>query len=285
VSVSQLARLGISDDAVNSRVRTGRLHRVHVGVYSVGHALLMLRGRWMAAVLACGEGAVLSHVDAAALWGLIEPRGTKIHVTVSTRNGRRRPGLTIHRSQLHPDDRDCVDEIPVTSVSRTLLDLTTTFSPAQLRRAYEGAERRGELDIRSIERLLRRSNGRRGIAALRTLIDYDPAPALDAMSELELLFLDLVRDAGLPSPAGNVLVENYLVDAYWPAARLVVELDSYEFHSGRRVFERDHRKIADLRLAEYEVLPLTYRQVTEDPTWVASTVRRHLNRAAAKVNV
>lgn len=234
----------------------------------------------MAAVLACGEGAVLSHVDAAALLDLIEPRGTTIHVTVATRNGRHRPGLAIHRSRLHPDDRDVEAGIPVTSVSRTLLDLADTFSPTQLRRAYEQAEKNRLLDLRSIRALVARSNGRRGASKLCALLDYDPTAATDAKSDLELLFLDHLRDARLPLPSTNVLVEGYLVDAFWPEARLVVELDSYEFHSDRETFERDRRKIADLRLAGFDALPFTHRQLTEEPAWVVDTVRAHLRRAA-----
>lgn len=281
VSIRQLLALGITHDAVWARVAAGRLHRIHVGVYAVGHAKLSLRGRWMAAVLAYGRGALLSHRDAAALWGIRAVTDGSIDVTMDTRAGRaRRPGLTPHRCQIHSEDRKRLDGIPVTSVSRTLLDLAEVLDPHGLQRAYEEAARIRALDVGAIERLLARSNGRRGVGALRALLDYDPGPAADAVSELERLFCDLIRDAGLPMPSVNVLVEGFLVDAYWPAARLVVELDGYEYHRDREAFERDHAKLGRLRLAGYEVLPLTYLQVTEEPEWVVGAVRSLLERVA-----
>lgn len=286
VSLAQLCALGLAAGAVRERVAAGRLHRVYRGVYAVGHANLSLRGRWMAAVLAFGPEAVLSHWDAAALWDLVRPRGTQFHVTTDTRAGiPRREGLTPHRSRMHPEDRERMDGIPVTSVPRTLLDLAEVADPHQLQRVYEEAARLELLDIRTIERLLARSNGRRGVGALRALLDYDPGPAADALSELERLFCDLIRDAGLPMPSLNVLVEGFLVDAYWPAARLVVELDGYEYHRGREAFERDHAKIGRLRLAGYEVLPLTYRQLTEEPDWVVRAIGSLLERGAPGRNL
>ncbi|MGH2800410.1 MAG: type IV toxin-antitoxin system AbiEi family antitoxin domain-containing protein [Solirubrobacterales bacterium] len=281
VSLAQLRVLGLAAGAVRERVAAGRLHRLHRGVYAVGHASLSLRGRWMAAVLAFGPAAVLSHWDAAALWELVGPRGTRFHVTIDTRAGiPRRDGLTPHRSRLHDEDRELVDGIPVTSVPRTLLDLAEVLDPHGLQRAYEEAARIRALDVRAIEGLLARSNGRRGVGALRALLDYDPGPAVDTRSELERLFCDLIRGAGLPMPSVNVLVEGFLVDAYWPVARLVVELDGYEYHRGREEFERDHAKLGRLRLAGYEVLPLTYLQVTEEPGWVVGAVRSLHERVA-----
>ena len=235
----------------------------------------------MAGVLAFGRGALLSHRDGSALWGVRAVGDAPIDVTVDTRAGlARRPGLTLHRCRIHPEDRDRRDGIPVTSIARTLLDLADALDAQGLQRAYEEAERLRLLDVRAILRLLARSNGRRGVGALRELLAYDPAPAAETRSDLELLFLDLVRDAGLPVPQVNVLVEGFLVDAYWPQARLVVELDSYEYHRGRRVFERDRVKLGKLKLAGYEVLPLTYRQLTGEPEWVGGAVRSLLGRAA-----
>ncbi|MGH2953942.1 MAG: hypothetical protein ACRDK9_07965 [Solirubrobacterales bacterium] len=240
----------------------------------------------MAAVLAFGEGALLSHRHGAALWGLLAPVETAIDVTVDSRNGRvRRKGLAPHRSRLHPEDREHRYGIPVTSVARTLLDLAEVVGPTQLQRAYEAAERLELLDMREIERVLARSNGRRGVGVLRDLVSYDPAAAARARSELERLFLDLVRESDLPTPLVNTYVEDLEVDACWPGARLVVELDGYEFHQGRFAFERDRAKIAQLRLAGHEVLPLTYRQVTRQSAWVAATVRTLLRRAAGEPNL
>jgi very-short-patch-repair endonuclease len=286
ISIRQLLAIGISHDSVRARVAAGRLHRVHVGVYAVGHTNLSQRGRWMAAVLAYGYGALLSHGDAAALQGIRKAGSGRIHVTVDTRAGLgRRDGLVPHRSRIRLEDRESVDGIPVTSVPRTLLDLAEILDPQGLRRAYEEAARLELLDVRAIERLLARSNGRRGVSALRALLDYDPGPAAETRSELERLFLNLVRAAGLPLPSVNVLVEGFLVDAYWPSARLVVELDGYEYHRGRPAFERDHAKVARLRLAGYEVLPLTHLQVSAQSAWVSGAVRSLLERPAPHTNV
>lgn len=277
VSVRQLAALGLGRGAVHARVKAGRLHRIHAGVHAVGHARLSLRGRWMAAVLALGRGALLSHRDGAALLDLRAVWDGPIDVTIDSSSGRRRrPGIAIHRARLHLEDRTVRDGIPVASPSRTLLDLAEVVSPTQLQRAYERAARVKLLDVAAIERLLERSRGRRGVGVLGALIGYDPAAAAQAKSELEVMFLDLIRKADLPVPQVNVLVEGLEVDAHWPDARLVIELDSWAFHGNRGAFERDHEKIGRLQVVGYRVLPLTYRQVAYEHGWVADAVRRLL---------
>ena len=182
---------------------------------------------------------------------------------------------------LPPRDRTKIDGIPVTSISRTLLDLAEVLSGTQLRRAYEQAERLRILDLRAIHEVLGRANGRRGAAALRALASYDATSAVETRSELELRFLDLVREAGLPVPQVNVVVEGFVVDAYWPSAGVVVELQGYAYHSDREAFERDHARLARLKLASYEVLALTWRQVMEAPAWVAGAIWTLLGRTAA----
>jgi len=178
---------------------------------------------------------------------------------------------------LHPDDRAEIDGIAVTSVARTLLDLAEVVPSAELRRAYEASERHRVLDVRAVNELLQRSNGRRGVPALLALLDYDPEPATDSKSDLESMFLDLVREGGLPLPQLNVLVDGFLVDAYWPRARLVVELQSYEHHAHRRAFERDNSKLARLQVAGYAVLPLTHRKMRDEPGEVVGAVRAMLD--------
>jgi very-short-patch-repair endonuclease len=267
----QLLALGVKASAITRRLADGRLRRMHRGVYAVGP--LDRKGFWMAAVLAAGEGAVLSHRDAAMLWDLRQTNRRAVDVTVVGTSRRSRPRLTIHSAiELHPDDRAEVDGIPVTSVSRTLLDLAEVVAPTQLRRAYEAAERLQILDISALNELITRSNGRRGLAALNALLDYDPAPATGSKSDLESAFFDLVRKAGLPLPHLNVLVEGYLVDAYWPAARLVVELQSSEHHAHRQAFDRDYAKLGRLAMAGYTVLPITHQQLMENATWVVEAV-------------
>lgn len=279
LSIARLRALGLSDRQIRRRVADGRLHTLHRGTFAVGHRALSLRGRWLAAVLAAGPGALLSHRDGAALHDLraIGDRSLT-EVTVDVRGRRSRAGLCIHRGRIHPADRTVIDGIPVTSLSRTLLDLAEVVSPTQLQRAYEQAARLELLDLIAIERLLARSNGRRGVGRLRDLLAYDPARAARTRSELERLFLDLVRDASLPNPMVNAVVAGFEVDAYWPRARLIVELDGYAFHSGRAAFERDREKLTQLRLAGLDVLTFTYRQVTECPAWVAGAIDRILSR-------
>lgn len=281
VALWQLVALGISTSGVSRRVAEGRLRRIHRGVYAVGP--LDREGYWMAAVLACGEGALLSHRDAAALWNLRQTNRRSIDVTVPGARRRRRPRITVHGTGgLHPDDRAEVDKIPVTSVSRTLLDLAEVVAPTQLRRAYEAAERHRILDIDAVHELIARSNGRRGLSGLLTLLDHDPSPAVASKSDLESRFLDLVRDAGLPLPQLNVLVDGFLVDAFWPQARLIVELQSWEHHGHRQAFERDSERLARLQVAGYSVLPLTHRQLSDEPDWVIRSLRRLLGGRAAE---
>lgn len=279
VALAHLTALGLSPAAVRMRTAAGRLHRIHRGVYAVGHPRLTRRGARMAAVLAAGPGAVLSHRDAAALWDLSPFSSGSIHVTVSSRGGRsHRNGLVVHRSRLHPEDREEVDEVPVTAVPRTLLDLAEIAAPTQLRRTYERAERLELLDTTALQRLLARSTGRRGLTGLRELLAYDPTAAAGADSELEHLFCDLLRSAGLPMAQTNVLVEGLLVDAFWPEARLVVELDGFRFHQDRAAFERDRARDTRLKRAGYEVVRFTYRQLASEPELVLATVRELLSR-------
>jgi very-short-patch-repair endonuclease len=278
VAARQLREIGVSRTVVRDRVADGRLRRVHRGVYAIGP--LTQRATWMAAVLAVGPLAVASHGDAAALHGVRTANRSPVHVTVP-RRARARRGIAVHETaELLPRDRTKIDGIPVTSISRTLLDLADVLSRTQLRRAYEQAEGLRILDLRAVHDVLGRANGRRCAAALRALVSYDPTSAAETWSELELRFLDLVREAGLPVPQVNVVVEGFVVDVYWPAADLVVELQGYAYHSSREAFERDHARLARLKLAGYEVMALTWRQVTEEPAWVAGAIQSMLGRSA-----
>ncbi|MGH2992623.1 MAG: type IV toxin-antitoxin system AbiEi family antitoxin domain-containing protein [Solirubrobacterales bacterium] len=280
IDVHDLRTLGVSASAVKRRVADLRLRRLHRGVYAVGQ--LNQRGRWLAAVRAIGAGAVLSHRDAAALHGLTRCDRRAVEVTIP-RRVRSRPGIAVHHTRaLHPSDRTSVADIPVTSAPRTLLDLSEVVDGTRLRRAYEEAERLRVLDVGAVEELLARSNGRHSVSALRALLGYDPAPTAEAKSELETRFMDLIRENGLPLPQLNVLVEGYLVDAYWPDARLVVELQSYGYHSQRTAFERDHAKLARLKLGGCETLALTWRQVTSEQGETVALVRMLLTRTATR---
>ncbi len=277
VSRYQLFRLSFTRGLIEHRLETGLLHRVHRGVYAVGHRSLTLHGRWMAAVLACGPGAVLSHRDAAALLGLRESAAGAIEVTAVGRSRHNRRGIRVHRPRsLHAEDRTIRDGIPVTSLARTLLDLAEVLNLRQLERVVEEAERLRLFDLRAIERLLARCRGHRGARSLRRVLAPRKLPGLEARSELERRFVDLCRDAGLPLPALNVSVEGYEVDAFWPAQRLIVELDGYAFHRTRKSFEQDRVRDATLQLAGQRVLRITHRRVVYDAEAVVATLERAL---------
>jgi very-short-patch-repair endonuclease len=273
-SLDELLELGLSRRSIARRLEDGRLHRLHRGVFAVGPGPVSRRGWWRAAALAGGEGAMVSHLQAAALRDLVKTPSGPINVLVPDRWLPDRKGLCFHSTaRLAAFERDEIDGIPVTSLARTLLDCAAIVDELALRRMYERAERLETLDVRAIRQILRLRRGHRGVARLSALLDYDPAAAADAVSELERLYLDLLRSAGIPEPQVNVLVDGHLVDCYWPDTDLVVELDSYEFHGDREAFERDRAKVVDLRAAGHEAVQFTYRQVTQRPAWVVTRTR------------
>ena len=172
-----------------------------------------------------------------------------------------------------------VDSIPVTSVERTICDLAADLPYADLKRAFEEAERRHLIDHRKLREAVERMRGMAGAAAMRQLLGYDPRPATETRSDLEIAFLELVTSAGLPPYQRNVVVLGEDIDAYWPEANLVVELQGYTWHSDPEAFERDHAKLARLRLAGYTVHAFTYRQVTAEGDWVAGAIRSILDES------
>lgn len=276
VAQRQLVGLAVGRNVIRRWVECGRLHPVHRGVYAVGHSRLTIRGHWMAAVLACGEGALLSHRSAAALWGLIATVFGRPHVTVPRRGAHARPGLVVHATlHLAPAERRVRDAIPVTSVARTLLDLAET-EPQSLPRAWDTAERLQLLDTREVEAACRRGHGRHALKHMEPLLADRTRTVADTRLELEARFFDLCREYALPLPSCNVLIEGYLVDAVWPAQRLIVELDSWEFHRGRRAFEEDRARDAALQLAGYRVIRITWRRLVDRPCEVAALVGRLL---------
>ena len=272
----QLVALGFGRGAIRRWLECGRLCRVHAGVYAVGHARLTARGRWIAGVLACGEDAVLSHASAGVLWDLLPARGAQIHVTVPRRGARRRRGVVLHATLHLPSaERAIRDNVPVTSVARTLLDIAES-DPTRLTRAWDTAERLRLLDLRAVQATCDRGHGRRGLKHLVPLVEDRTRVIPDIRRELEARFFDLCRAFDLPLPSCNVLVEGYLVDAFWPARRLIVELDSWEFHGDRSAFERDRERDAVLQAAGYRVVRITWRRLTHDPRGVARLIRKLL---------
>jgi very-short-patch-repair endonuclease len=281
VSYEQLIALGLSVKAIQYRVAIGRLHRIHQGVYAVGHAALTWRGRTMAGVLALGAGAVASHRTAAALWQIHASNRYAIDVTTPARGRKRRDGVSLHRVRsLHPSDYAIRDDIPVTSVARTLIDFAELAPLRHLERAFEEADRRRLLDMRAVDAVMGRSRGRHGLKALGKVVAAYRGEGPMTRSEMERLFLELCRQAGLPMPVVNMWVAGYEVDMLWPNARLVVELDSREFHLNPAAFERDRERDATLQVLGYRVVRFTYRMLIENPAEVVARLRALLAVAA-----
>lgn len=232
----------------------------------------------MAAVLACGPTALLSHRDAAALWGLTRP-GSHAGTDVTTaRRCRRRPGIALHRSRrVHPEDRAGRDGIPVTSVARTLLDVAEVVPPWRLERAIEEADRHGLFDLRAVDGLIERSRGRHGLKPLGAALRGYRPPAF-TRSGFERRFIELCRGAGLPEPAANLWLAGGEADMSWPERRLVVELDTAAHHQTQSAFERDRARDATLQLAGYRVLRVTDRRLERAPQEVVRAVRSLLGR-------
>ena len=245
-------------------------------MYAVGRGRLTVRGRWSAGTLACGEDALLSTGNAGALWDLIPVRGTRIHITVPRRGVRQPRGLTVHTTlHLPMAERAVVDGIPVTSVARTLLDIAESDTE-RLPRAWDTAARLRLLDLRAVQATCENGRGRRGLKHLLPLPEDRTRVIPDVRRELEARFFDLCRACGMPLPSCNVLVEGYLVDAYWPRQRLIVELDSWEFHGDRSAFERDRERDSTLQAAGYRVVRITWRRLTEEPARIARLIRKLL---------
>lgn len=261
LAIAQLRAAGVTDDAVKGRVRTGRLHRVHRGVYAIGHGYISQEGRWMAAVLA--SGGVLSHQSAATLWRLLPQSSGPIDVSVAGIGGReRRSDLRLHRSRtLEPGHITKRTGIPVTTPARTIADLR--HAPRHHRNAVSPQE-------------LKQAIRQAGVLGLQ--IDK-PREADRTRSELEHLFLQLCKRYGLPMPEVNVRIDSLIVDFVWRRRRLIVETDGYKYHSGREAFEDDRDRDLRLKALGFEVVRLSYRQVVKEPTRVAELLAAILSRA------
>lgn len=279
VSRSQLSELGLGRRAIDHRVELGRLRPVHRGVYTIGHRLLSRDARWMAAVLACGSGAVLSHRAAAALWGM--RGGTRVEVTVPGSNRSRR-GIHVHRATLPPDERTTHRGIPTTTVPRTLLDLSAVVRPADLRSAFRQAEQLRLADSLSLSDLAERYPRKPGIATVKAVLDKARIGLGIVRSELEERFQALLLDAGLPLPKTNQLVEGFEVDCVWPEQRLIVELDGREAHETTHAFEQDRVRDRVLAAAGWHVIRITWRQLHEEAHLVEGDLRRLLSRPASR---
>jgi very-short-patch-repair endonuclease len=279
VSTNQLYAFGFSRDQVSRLAHRGWLHALHRGVYAVGHTQLNREGRWMAAVLSCGKGAVLSHLPAAALWSLRSHwESGPVDVTLRTRAGRRRrPGIRIHRPRRLPDDELSGSKgIPSTGPARTILDLAGTVGRRSLERTIDEADRLRLVAADDLVELLRRHRGHPGARELRSLLTRHRIGSTLTRSELEERFLALCRHRGIPQPDVNVPLLDYVVDFLWPERGLVVEVDGRGSHDTRRAFQQDRDRDGRLAVAGYRVLRFTWFDVTSRPAVVADRIRRLL---------
>lgn len=276
VSRRQLFDLGHTRTGIQRRLDKRRLHRVHRAVYAVGHTRLTAKGRWMAAVLACGPGAVLSHRDAAALHDLRQIGSGVVHVTAPSRHTI--PGIRCHYDRrLRAEDATIVDAIPVTSVARTYLDLAELVTPGRLIDLLEAGQRQNKLDVAAIDAAVARNPGRHGSKPLQAAIAElaDDPPLLQ--SHLERAFRALIRDHGLPQPQYNVYVEGELVDAVWPDHRLVVEVDGWNYHRTKRSFTNDRRRDRTLLRAHWRAARFTGDEVRYEGDGVAAELSELLS--------
>jgi very-short-patch-repair endonuclease len=270
---AQLSALGLDDRGIGRRVRARRLHRIHRGVYAEGHPRLTRKGRFLAAVLAYGDRAVLSHRSAAVLWGLLPERGPRIDVTVPSSNGRTRRGaIVVHRCRLGPDELASRWRIPVTTPARTAIDLADHLGPRALERVLDEAHYLG-LDLAE----LRPIPGRRGAGRLARLLGDHEAGSTRTRSDFEELLLALCRRAGLPEPRVNSVIEGFEVDFCWPQARLVVETDGWRAHGSRGAFERDRVRDAALVEADWRPMRITWRRLRRELDAVAAQLRTILD--------
>jgi very-short-patch-repair endonuclease len=283
VSLGQLREMGASESRIRGLVNRRALRPVHRGVYAVGHKRLPAEGWWMAAVLACGSGAVLSHRSAGRLWRMSRSRGP---VEVTRPKGWRSPaGVFAHRLPCAEDEWTVRDGIPVTGVSRTLLDLATVVSRRQLENALNEAEVLRLTDSVSLPRLLARYPRRRGTAVLRAILADEDALGGPTLNDFEERFAVLLAEHDLPKPRFNadlvVRGRHFNVDCLWSKRRLIVELDGGAVHGTARAFEADRERDRILAADGWQVVRVTWRQLSDDSVAVVEDVRRALHRRPA----
>ncbi|MGI8512025.1 MAG: type IV toxin-antitoxin system AbiEi family antitoxin domain-containing protein [Solirubrobacteraceae bacterium] len=282
VARRQLLELGLSPAAVGRWVTNGRLHRLHPGVYALGHRRLRREGHWMAAALAAAPGGAVSHWNAGAIHGITRRNPERVHVTVPPAR-RGLPTLTLHRSRtLHPDDVTVMHGIAVTTVHRTLVDLAAIARPAEVRRAAEQAMVLRIFDARALGAAADRAGRRPGATAIRELLDDHHLDGVFTRSELEERFRAFLGRHGYPQPRANAhvtVIDGTLieVDFSWPEHHLVIEIDGFATHGTRAAFERDRRRDTALKLSGWDVHRMTWRRLVDDERGVQAVLDHHLS--------
>jgi very-short-patch-repair endonuclease len=281
VSRGQLGEHGFSAKAIDHRIGAGRLHPVHRGVYAVGRPELTQHGRWLAAVLACGPGAALSHASAAALWGVRTTGSREIHVSVPAPGRAVHDGIRVHRrTGLTQEETTRRERIPVTAIATTLVDLATQVTRKQLEAAVNEGDKLDLIDPDRLRNELETMQGRRGVARLRSLLDRTTFTLTD--SELERRFLPIARRAGLPSPLTQARVNGFRVDFHWPDLNLVVETDGLRYHRTPSQQARDRIRDQRHTAAGMTVLRFTHAQVVHEPRQVQATLAAVVRNTAAR---
>lgn len=283
VSRRQLRALGLSDRAITARTAAGTLHPIFRGTFAVGHRAVGRHGRMLAAVLACGEGTVLSHGSAAELLGLWDKQAVPVDVISPRRSGRKIRDIRWHNVLLPgPEEIEVREGIPCTAACRTLVDLAGRLGEKSLRRLVEQAAVLRLLDVREVDRVLARGR-RRGAPRLRVILatwrsENKKAPRL--RSPLEARMLPALVEAGLPRPQCNVELRidghRLEVDLLWEEQRLVIETDGEETHGTRAAFQRDRWRDQLLTAAGYRTARITWRQLEEEPAAIVARIRRML---------
>jgi very-short-patch-repair endonuclease len=279
VTRQQLLELGLHPRAIDHRLRRGRLHPFHRGIYAVGHPLTSREGHWLGAVLAGGAEAVLSHRSAAALWGIRPTSRARIDVTIPSGRARTKR-IQFHRSSLPRDERAVKDGLPVTTVARTLRDLATAVPPRAIERAINETEVLRLWDEVAVEHLLTRYPRRPGTRAVREALASRAAGARITRSELEERFLAVLAREALPRPEVNAALGAYEVDFLWRQAGVVVELDGRAAHATAAAFERDRERDRVLQAAGWRVVRVTWRQLDRTAGRVVADLRSLLGTVA-----
>jgi very-short-patch-repair endonuclease len=279
VARRQLVEAGLSTTEIGRRLRQGRLHQLHRGVYLVGHAVPPAHAREAAALLACGANAILSHRSAAALWQLLPyPASARAHVTVPPGRSVARPRIEVHRDAVPRADVRWRERMPLTSPPRTILDLASELGSHDLERLVAEANYRQLASGPELRDQLECNPGKRGNATLRIVLDLPGGPAR-TRSPAERRMLRLLREARLTGYGLNQRIHGFEVDVLWRELAFAVEIDGYDGHSGRLAFERDRLKVATLKAQGLDVMPITPRQLRDDPDGVLARLVRALELA------
>jgi hypothetical protein len=286
VSLDQLRSEGVTRRRVAERAQAKTLHRIHRGVYTVGHRAVARNALLRAALLACGDGAVASHGTAAAFHGLWDKAPLLIDVTVPVEAGRKIDGIRCRRCRYpEPEEVEFFNGVAVTTVARTLVDLAGMVGLATLKKTVGRAAIRRRLDLDSVDLAIHNAKRRRGLKALElALAPYrtKDGKALDVRSDFETLVLPELLDSGIPRPGCNVPLdidgERLVVDFLWERERVVVETDGRETHETPPAFQSDRRRDQFLASAGYRVLRVTWEQIQVERAAVLGRIKNALQR-------